>query len=1074
LLFSFTEYQFRLNSNSRLVLFVLFVFVSGYIIAKYIAAPIFHLVISRKQISDEKAAELIGKFFPDIQDKLLNIIQLNNISAKENSLIEASINQKSANLGFYNFSQSISIKKSNKRFFPYVLVSCLLLFVILLFAPYMVTEGSYRILKFNEEFVPKAPFDFILENRDLQIFENESFTVNLSLKGNQIPQEVFIYKNDVKYKMEAKDGHQFSFSFNKLRNDLDFRFQAAGFYSQQYQVNVVEKPIITNLTIELDYPNYTQLDNQRIFNNGDILVPEGTSIKWLINSSGTDNILLQANDTAINFKKEKDDYFSYSSTVLNNFNYSLGLKNRFTDNQKSKTYAVEVINDDYPEISLQSFNDSTFYNTILVSGQVSDDYGIRALKLFYEIKENNEIIRKGNKTIDVSRGALNQKYFLQWSLDSLLTDNDQYVEYYTKAWDNDAVNGSKSASSDLKIFKLPSQKEVKESIAKTSQQTENQIDKSISSTEDVNKKLEELDKILKTKKQLSFEDKKLLEDILKESAQVEETIESIKEKLAENAQKRKQFDETTESLDQKSEQLQELMDEMLKDKDDDLLKKIEELLQQKQSDADDFRESASELQKREKNRLKEMARLMELFKRLEVEYDLNEIKNELEKVAEEQEQLANKNKESTEQKTNQSENTNKELEEEQRTLNDSFEDIKKELDDLKDKNQQLKQPNQIEDTKDTENDIDQSQQESLEQLQNQQNKDAQQSQQKASDKMKEMAQQMQQMQNSMSGGGQQMQEDMDNIRDIVDNLLKLSYRQEELMKAFRAVDPSDPRFISLSEEQLTIKDDAVIIEDSLTSLANRVFQLKSFITKEMTEMNSTIDKSIESLQVRDVNKSVGYQQFSMTSMNNLALLLDDILEQMQMQMKSNQSSGQQSKNQQQASPSQRQKALNQKTQELSQGQQQGRQFSEQLAELAAEQARIRKQMEEMQEERDGRGEKSGGDLSTLMEEMEEIEEDLVNKNINSQLIERQKKLVTKLLEAEKAQQQQEEDDKRKGETATDYEKNKIPAAFEKYLNEKRQEVEQLKSIPPALSPYYKNEVNKYFNRIKNNNLNIKL
>ncbi len=937
----------------------------------------------------------------------------------------------------------------------------------------MVTEGSYRIIKFNEEFIPKAPFDFILENKELQVFENENFTVKLSLEGNQIPQEVFIYKNDVKYKMKPEDGNHFSFSFNKLRSDLDFRFQAAGFYSQPYQVNVVEKPIITNLTVELDYPNYTQLDNQRVYNNGDIIVPEGTKVKWLVNSSGTDQILFQAKDTTKAFKKEGDDYFSYSSTALNNFNYALGLKNEFTSNQTSKTYAVEIIKDDYPEISLESFNDSTFYNTILVSGGISDDYGISALKLFYEVKENNELVKSGNRTINVSRGALNQKYFLQWTLDSLLTNNNQYIEYYTKVWDNDAINGSKSATSDLKTFKLPSSKEVKESIAKTTQETENEIDLSISSTEDINKKLEELDKILKTKKQLSFEDRKLLEDILKESQQVEEKMQAIKEKLAENAQKRKQFDETTESLDQKSEQLQELMEEMLQDKDEDLLKKIEELMQQKQSESDDFRESASELQKREKNRLKEMARLMELFKRLEIEYDLNEIKNDLEDTAKKQEQLSDKTNNKADQDNNSQDKSDEELLDEQKELNESFEDIKKELDELKKKNQELKQPNQIEDTKDAENDIDQAQQESLEQLNDGQNQKAQQSQKKASDKMKEMVQQMAQMQNSMSGGGEQMQEDMDNIRDIVDNLLKLSYRQEELMKAFREVDASDPRFITLSEEQLTIKDDAVIIEDNLTSLANRVFQLKSFITKEMTEMNTTIDQSIESLQVRDVNKSVGYQQFSMTSMNNLALLLDDILEQMQMQMKSNQGAGQQSKNQQQASPSERQKALNQKTQELSQGQKKGRQFSEQLAELAAEQARIRKQLEEMQQERDGKGQKAGGDLSSLMEQMEEIEEDLVNKNINSQLIERQQRLVTKLLEAENAQQQQEEDDERKGETASDYEKNRIPGAFEKYLKEKRQEVEQLKSIPPTLSPYYKNEVNKYFDRIKTNNQNIK-
>ena len=73
-------------------------------------------------------------------------------------------------------------------------------------------------------------------------------------------------------------------------------------------------------------------------------------------------------------------------------------------------------------------------------------------------------------------------------------------------------------------------------------------------------------------------------------------------------------------------------------------------------------------------------------------------------------------------------------------------------------------------------------------------------------------------------------------------------------------------------------------------------------------------------------------------------------------------------------------------------------------------------------------------------------------------------LFRSLLETEKSMREQEFDQERKGETAKDYEKD-IPKAFEEYLKAREQEAELLKTVPPRLYPYYKKEVNDYFQRI---------
>jgi len=1048
-LLSFTEYQLRLNSNLRLIFLVAFAGISLFIFIKYIIRPVFHLTIRKDHLSDEKAARLIGRYFPEVEDKLLNILQLKSNSA-DNALIQASILQKSEKLSFLDFRQGISIKKSNRKYFPYIIGTGVAVFFILQFAPQMLTEGSYRIIKYDEDFAPVAPFNFKVLNKDFKVFENEAYTLKVALTGSEIPQDVYLLKNELKYKMRSLGDNTYEITFNKIQSDILFQMEAAGFRSVPYTINVSTKPAIVDLAIALEFPAYTGIENQRVYNNGDLLIPEGTKANWFIKAKAANKISLLTADTSYIFEGEGNAYV-YRKTFKKSTSYQIALASEEVDDQRSKSYQIQIIKDKFPKISLTSITDSLYYERVLISGEVKDDYGFSSLTLKYFVKDGNKIITSGQESISINKDVLSQKYYFNWDVKALAANNTHTVEYYTVITDNDGVNGMKSSKSGMKVFKKPSNEAITNEIAKNAEQAENQLSSSIEMGANLNDKLAKLDEILKTQKELSFEDRKFLEDLMKERQELDEKLADFKQKLAENAEKREKFEKSDKQLDQKSEQLQQLMDEMLKKDSNDLMEKIEELFKEKQNDTENFREAAEELQKSEKNRLKEMARLMELFKRLEVEYELNQLKNELTDLAEEQQKAARE------------EDLNKKLNDQQ-NLNDQFEEVKKDLETLKEKNQELKQPNAIENTKDAENDIDQAQQESTENLKNNQPKKASEKQQKAGESMKQMAEMMQQIQEGMSGG-EQMQENMDNIRDIVDNLLKLSYRQEALMKAFREVNASDPRFLTLSEEQLTIKDDAVIIEDSLTSLAGRVFQLKNFITREMTDMNENIEKSINALQVRNLGESSGYQQFSMRSMNNLALLLDDILEDMQMQMMSQGGAGSESKNQQMPSPGERQKSLNQTTQQLSKEQQSGRSFSESIAELAAEQSRIRKQIQEMSKQMDQNGGKNSG-MGELAEEMEEIEEQLVNKKLNAQLIERQNRLVTKLLEAEKAKKEQEEDDERKGEAANQYEKINRPAAFEKYLNQKRKELEQIQTIPPSLSPYYQKELDKYFDRIE--------
>ncbi|MGY8989570.1 MAG: hypothetical protein ACKVJA_04880, partial [Flavobacteriales bacterium] len=94
----------------------------------------------------------------------------------------------------------------------------------------------------------------------------------------------------------------------------------------------------------------------------------------------------------------------------------------------------------------------------------------------------------------------------------------------------------------------------------------------------------------------------------------------------------------------------------------------------------------------------------------------------------------------------------------------------------------------------------------------------------------------------------------------------------------------------------------------------------------------------------------------------------------------------------------------------------------------------------------------------------DMERDIVNKQIDQESIERQQDILIRLLKAENAERQREMDEQRQSKEAHE-QLISNPMKYSEYQKKKEQEVELLKTVPPALKPYYKERVNEYFNKL---------
>jgi hypothetical protein len=1075
LLGTLLEFTLWLPPWGRFVIVLAFFMVAGYCIYRFLKEPL-QFWFAKKGMGDEQSARLIGDYFPSIKDRLVNLIQL--IGLRESStLAYASVAQKTKTFEPIRFEDVIDLRQ-NKKYLKYLAVPMGIILLLVVFNKSVITQSAYRIVNFNQEFAPLAPFSFSIQNSSLTGFFNEDFTIDLSLVGNSIPEAGYIIVGSQRIKMESIAPGQLHYTFEKLQEAKTIQFEAAGFYSQKFQLSLANRPELTQLKLTLEYPQYLQRSNQQLVNAGSIEVPEGTIATWEIHTANAvkASMLFASDNQPINIQSIDNQIFTYKKGFHNPDQYEVLLENEHSKNKERIAYRVDVVKDQHPQIAVNTFRDSVLYQRIVLGGIVTDDYGLSKLMLQFHVKNNNQqSVLQRSVTIPIGINQSQQSFFYNWNIDSLKLKPGEYLEYYLQVWDNDGVNGHKSTRSSVYTFFVPDKDQLVTEISKSQSQAEQKLEESVSEANKLKKQIDDAQQKLKGKQSLDWQDKKKLEEILEQRKNLEQLINKLKDENRLLEQKKDAFTEQDERIREKAEQIQKLMDELLDEETKKLIQELERLLKEN-ADVNQLKQLMDKLNKNSQNLEKELERTLELFKQLQFEYKVDQALKDLAKNIEEQKSLLDKtdtlekdmNKDSkgkNQDKANEQKSAeeSKKLAEEQQKLSEDFQKTEEKLQELRELGEEIRQGDELPGENESQ-EVEDSQKNSQQNLENGKPSESKQSQQKAIQKMQQMQQQMQNMQSSMS-----MEMDMQNLeslRQIVHGLIKLSHDQEDLMKQYAELQSSDPRFNTLAQRQLKLKDDLKVLEDSLLELGKRDPMMGNFITREVTELNEHLGKTIEAYRERRRPQISSEMQFSMTSINNLALMLDSHFDMLMNMMANARASSKKGKQKTpQNSLSEMQQQLNDKIEQLKNSGKTGRQLSEELAEMAAEQERIRRALREMQEKMKENGVQTpGGDLP---DKMEETEIDLVNKRLTDQLIQRQRDILTRLLEAEKSMREQDMDEERKGESAKDYAKE-MPKAIEDYLKQKEKEVELLKTVPPKLYPFYRKEVNDYFKRLREN------
>ena len=444
----------------------------------------------------------------------------------------------------------------------------------------------------------------------------------------------------------------------------------------------------------------------------------------------------------------------------------------------------------------------------------------------------------------------------------------------------------------------------------------------------------------------------------------------------------------------------------------------------------------------------------------------------MEKLAEKENKAGEENEKAGDK---QSEEQKEKAKEEQKEMNEMFKQVQEDLKQMEELNKELKDKNNIDSGEEEQKDIEKEQKESSDQMKEGKMQKAGSKQKKAAQKMKKMAEKMKKSQMEMEGGGGD-QEDIGDLRSIIENLLHLSFDQEDVYKQVSRVSQLDPKYLALTQKQVKIKDDSEIIKDSLKALAMRAPQIQSFVMKELFAMDAAIEEAVTYVKARRPDIASAKGQMAMTNINNLTVMLKDALQQMQQQQNQSEGGSKSCKKPGKGKPkpggmSQMQKQLNDQISQLKSGKKpgDGKQMSQELAKLAQKQAAMRRALSELEKSMEKGKNKSGG-LGDVKSDMEKTERELLNKKITPETIMRQQQILTRLLESEKAMMQREQDQRREAEKPKSAERTTLPTDLKELLQKAKSQKEQLLQGTPKLTEMYQDAYDKYFESIQDNGL----
>ncbi|MBN2031042.1 hypothetical protein JW824_12460 [bacterium] len=1003
LFFSLLEALFYFSSPVRTLFFIGFLIGVPVAFGFWVIKPLFSLWFKTRFPDDDSLAIQVGRHFPRIKDRLADALQVfrshpDQSYGTSSSMAEASLETVYEEVKSFDFRQTVS-KKPLTRMFRIGTITALFCIIIFSLFPSQLGKALDRLSHPNQEFNLPIPFQLVLLPGNVQVIQGEDVDITVKADG-KAPSEISLFLQEENTIQERILHPPYHYQIASIRRDIDYFIEADRFRSETCRIDVVQRPLVRTLQVTLTPPPYARMSTRRLEeNSGEVRALLGTKIHLSVTANKT------LSEASIYFEKEgKRQMIVHQQNAEGEFvvrqddRYWIELTDTLElKNTNPIVYSIGVQPDYHPvaRILFPAKNidlDETMSIPLTLEGE--DDFGLSLCQLAYAIHKGGIIDSletmpsvltlpfTENKPIKVL-----QNY--TWNLEELGLYPEDIIAYRFEVWDNDDVSGPKRAQSAVYTARFPSLLEIFQEVeAEQSDQIES-LNDIYSESEILREELEQIAEEMKSSRELEWEERKNLESMGEKQLQMEEEVRNLQERMADLIDRMEKNDLLSMETLEKYQELQKLFQEIITPELAETMKKLQEALDT--VDQEQLKLAMNNFQLSQENFMKSIERTISILKKLRVEQKVDELVKRMDDLIERQERI---NRDLNQMK----EETSSELVEREEKIEEDSELLRQEMDTLSDMMEELpgmplSQLEAIMNRMDQENLSGQfsRMQQMMEAGQNEKaaaaGTGAQQTMESISEMMKEM------QQNMMSD---QKEKVANALNRASYRLLQLSRGQEDLMSQTSKGEVSESQS---AEKQLSLLSGLNQVADSLVQLAQETF----FVTPEMgralgkaqTQMKDALQMMSQPGGQQGARPSQGQ---AMGALNETVMAIQEALEQL---AGSGSGLGMEQYMAGLEKMSQMQLGINQQMMDLFQDGQLSLEEQAAMARLAAEQSAVKKAMEDLLREFGDRSEITGR-LDQMVEDMESVIEDLEQQRADQETIERQERILSRLLDAQRS------------------------------------------------------------------------
>ena len=860
-------------------------------------------------------------------------------------------------------------------------------------------------------------------------------------------------------RLERRNAGRFAGILSGVNESFSYRVVARGVRSPDFQISVLDRPAVVGLKMKYMYPAYTRMPPVVLDEGvGDVSGLVGTKVIL----SGRSSVplsyaaMVMDDSTEVLGSLTEENSFQISSDIKRDGSYHILIRDPDgNENEDPIHYRISAIADEYPTVSIvEPGRDMNLPGDMILRLLISaaDDFGLTRFRIVS--KKGEEKTRLGITNLRGTRSEAEVAF--DWDLsDAGLLPGD-VVSYHVEVFDNDTYSGPKKSSSETFRVRFPTLEEIYTEVSEEQDLAAREIESIMPEQRQLKEKLEELRKELAEQRSLSWEEKQSVEEVMERQEKLAEKVEEVSKALDDVLERMESSLVIDQEIFSKMQRISELLSEV---KTEEMRKVMENLREaMKELNPEDIKKAMSDLLMNQEELNRRLERTLNILERLKQEQEMKRLAEKASEIEKQHKALSEETEKGgdTEKLAREEDELRKEVEELKKDMERLAEELRQSDAEVSEALQELSQNLATED-------VPGQMQQASQMLSGGKRTSAAATQKKIQKQLSSLSEGLKNAQSQMMAS---RAEEIDEAMKAAQNdLLDLSNAQEELNEIVSALESSTQSSPgATANSQQALKEGVKKVAEKLAEAAQKSFFLTGALGKELGAAIRNMENSEKALESGDMRSAKESGHDAVTAMNNA---VKKLMESRKSLSSCSSPGGLSQALDKLSCLCSQQMGVNQGVQSLFALSQEGGKLSlqarTQIARLAAEQRMISEQLSEI-----ARGlteaEQLLGDLGALSQETEEAAKSLERTDVSRKLVERQERILSRLLDAQRSLRKRDYSPRRKAEVGQDMPWVKGPGALSPDLGgkEKMAQKDLLKALKEAYPKEYEKLIRAYF------------